>query len=159
MTTPLIILSLLLVPLLATRLLALVSGKELPSQSVGTYALAAAFIFFAVGHFVKTAGMVQMLPPFVPFRTPIVYATGILEAALAVGLIMPATRALAGKACIAVLICFFPANIYAALNQTGLGGHQWGPEYLLIRTPLQILLIFWAYWFAVRDEGNVSAEG
>jgi len=31
----------------------------------------------------------------------------------------------------------------------GMGGHLWGPVYLLIRVPLQLLLIGWSYWFAV----------
>ena len=52
---------------------------------------------------------------------------------------------------IAVLVGFFPANIYAALNQTGMGGHLWGPVYLLIRGPLQALLIWWTWYYAVRS--------
>jgi uncharacterized membrane protein len=50
-----------------------------------------------------------------------------------------------------VLILFFPANIYAAINHIPLGGHAWGPAYLLIRAPLQAIILFWVYWFTIRQ--------
>lgn len=63
----------------------------------------------------------------------------------------PAVRALyAHLFLIAFLILVFPASIYAALNRVDMGGHEMGPMYLLARAPLQLLLIGWAYWFAVR---------
>ena len=31
----------------------------------------------------------------------------------------------------AVLVLFFPANIYAAINHIPMGGHAWGPVYRL----------------------------
>jgi uncharacterized membrane protein len=31
-----------------------------------------------------------------------------------------------------------------------IGGHAAGPAYLLIRLPLQLILIAWAWWFGVR---------
>jgi uncharacterized membrane protein len=36
-------------------------------------------IFTAVGHFIFIKGMSMMLPDFIPFKTEIVYLTGILE--------------------------------------------------------------------------------
>jgi uncharacterized membrane protein len=51
----------------------------------------------------------------------------------------------------AILVLFFPANIYAAINQVPMGGHAWGPEYLLIRAPLQVAILFWVYWFGIKQ--------
>lgn len=119
----------------------------------GVVGLSIAFAFFGIGHFAQTVPMSEMLPSWVPARIPIVYATGILEFALAAGLLVPRWRRAAGWICIAVLIGFFPANIYAALNSMGMGAHQWGPVYLLIRAPLQLILIAWAYWFFARRAG------
>lgn len=151
MTTPLIIIAILLTP----TLLAAVIGSLLRQPALyrlgGLVGMSAAFVFFAIGHFVKTGGMVEMLPPFVPERLLLVYATGVLEAALAIALLIPSWRKTAGQSCIALLIVFFPVNVYAALSGIGLGGHQWGPTYLFVRAPLQLLLIAWAYWFCVRD--------
>jgi uncharacterized membrane protein len=49
-----------------------------------------------------------------------------------------------------MLVLFFPANIYAAFTRVDMGGHAWGPVYLLIRAPLQLVLIGWAYGFVAR---------
>lgn len=150
MTTPLIIIAILLTPTLLGAAIGKVTQQPAGYRSGGLFGLSAAFVFFAIGHFVMTEGMIEMLPQFVPQRRLLVYATGVLEALLAIALLVPSWRQTAGKLCIGVLILFFPVNIYSALNGIGLGGHQWGPIYLLIRTPLQLLLIFWAYWFGVR---------
>ncbi len=143
MTTPLIVLFLLFAPLLLLGL------WRADWQTGGVVGLVAAFSFFALGHFVRTGPMTEMLPPFVPQRELLVWTTGLLELVVALGLALPRWRKHAGWAAIVVLVGFFPANIYAAINHTGMGGHQWGPEYLLVRAPLQALLIYWAYRFAV----------
>ena len=113
-----------------------------------------AFIFFFVGHFVKTEGMVEMLPPWVPFRFSLVYLTGLIELLIGIALFIPRYQPLAAKIAIVVFVLFFPANIYAALNGIGLGGHQWGPVYLLIRGPIQIILIAWAYFLCAMGHNN-----
>lgn len=150
MTTPMIILCLLLVPLLASCLMRGARGARFG----GTLGIALAFAFFGVGHFVQTEAMVQMLPPFIPFATPLVLATGLLELAISLGLLHPSTRRLAGHVAIAVLILFLPVNVYAAIHHTGMGGHVWGPVYLLIRVPLQLFLICWTWIFALRPIKN-----
>lgn len=144
MTTPIIVLAILILPWLT------MGAWRRDWTSGGLAGLALAFAFFALGHFVQTEPMTQMLPPWVPQRTAIVWATGLLELAIVAGLVLPRWRRPAGQVAIAVLIVFFSANIYAAFARTGMGGHQWGPVYLLIRAPLQILLIFWAWRFAAR---------
>ncbi|UTV26516.1 DoxX family protein [Photobacterium atrarenae] len=112
--------------------------------------LSLTFFFFALGHVVKTQGMVEMLPPWLPMRLELVYATGLLELVIAIGLLIPRFRVRAAQLAIGVFVIFFSANIYAAVNYIGLGGHQWGPVYLLIRTPLQCTLIAWAYYLCLR---------
>lgn len=49
-----------------------------------------------------------------------------------------------------MLLLFLPVNVYAAQNRVGMGGHTWGPGYLLIRVPLQAILASWTWWFAIR---------
>jgi hypothetical protein len=39
-----------------------------------------------------------------------------------------------------------------------MGGHAWGPVYLLIRAPLQAIIVFWVYWFTIRQPGALSQE-
>jgi uncharacterized membrane protein len=131
-----------------------VRGTATDYVEAGLIGLSIAFGFFAVGHFVRTAPMSEMLPPWVPNRVVLIYATGALEIFLALALMVQKSRRLAGWSCIAVLVLFFPANIYAAFNKVGMGGHLWGPVYLFVRTPLQIILIVWTYWFAIRRQTN-----
>jgi uncharacterized membrane protein len=139
MITPLIMLALMASPWLALR-----------TRAAGANGLGVLFIFTGVGHFNKTGTMAQMLPDFVPFRVPLVYLTGFLEFAIAAGFFVPATRRLAGWAAAAVLVLFFPANIYAAFAHVPMGGHAWGPVYLLIRAPLQAAILAWVWWFTLR---------
>lgn len=155
MTTPLIVLSILLLPLIVSIALS-TRYPGVDARSGGIVGLAIAFVFFGIGHFAQTAPMAEMLPAWVPFRVPIIFATGVLEWLLAVGLLVPRFRPQIGWACLGVLVAFFPANIYAAVNSIGMGGHQWGPVYLLIRAPLQLVLIAWTYWFAIRPAGGAE---
>ena len=96
------------------------------------------------------------LPPWVPARVPLVYLTGVAEWALAIGFVIPETRRSAGRMAIALLIAFFPANVYAAVNFVPMGGHAWGPVYLLVRAPLQLAIVLWAYWFTIREPRRVE---
>jgi len=118
------------------------------------WGLGIAFLFFFIGHIVKAQAMVEMLPPWVPFRLTVIYATGLLELVIGIALFIPRYQLIAAKLAIAVFIIFFPANIYAALNSIGLGGHQWGAIYLAIRGPLQLILIAWTYFLCLK--GNIK---
>lgn len=150
MTTPLIIVALLVIPWLAGYLYHSVWQREFDTRIGGLVGLSIAFMFFGVGHFVRTEPMTEMLPPWLPLRLAAVYVTGCLEWLLAAGLLIPRLRVAVGWLCIACLVVFLPVNIYAAVNAVGMGGHLWGPVYLLIRIPLQLILIAWSYWFAAR---------
>lgn len=145
MTTPLIILALLFIPFLVAKLL---GWNE---QRGGLVGLVAAWCFFGIGHFAVTGAMAAMLPEFVPARVALIYATGLWEFALAAGLALPQTRRPAAIAALATLVLFFPANIFAAINATGPGGHQWGPIYLLIRAPLQAVIIYCTWRFGLKQ--------
>ncbi|MBB96532.1 MAG: hypothetical protein CML68_18285 [Rhodobacteraceae bacterium] len=157
MQTPLIILSILFLPTLLAAAFGLWTGRPGTYRTGGLWALSAAFVFFGVGHFIMTEDMVAMLPDALPARRAIVIATGLLEFALAALLLVPGLQRVVGLACVAVFVLFFPANIYAALQHSGPGGHQWGAVYLAVRAPIQLLLIAWAVWFAIlptRDSGQ-----
>ena len=143
MTTPLIMLALMVAPFLVYR-----------SHAAGAAGLALLFFFTGSGHFLQTEPMAQMLPPWVPAPVALVYLTGVLEFALAIGFLIPETRRSAGWMAAAVLVLFFPANIYAAINHIPMGGHAWGPVYLLLRAPLQLAILLWVYWFTMRDVGR-----
>jgi uncharacterized membrane protein len=126
------------------------NSNELNITKYASWGLGITFLFFFIGHIVKAQAMVEMLPTWVPFRLSIIYATGLLELVIAIALFIPRYQLFTSKIAIVVFVVFFPANIYAASHSIGLGGHQWGPVYLLIRGPLQLILIAWAYFLCVK---------
>ena len=119
----------------------------------GKIALAVMLLFTSLGHFLYTKGMSMMLPDFIPFRIELIYLTGIVEIAAAVGIFIPGLRTITGILLIVFFILVLPANIYAAIEQlnyeTGTFDGK-GISYLWFRVPFQILLIMWAYFFVVK---------
>lgn len=151
MTTLLIMLGLLVAPLLAMGLGRVLTGRWwIRPQTTGCLGITLVFCFTGLGHFVRTEPMAAMLPPWVPERIWLVYLTGVLEFVLAVAVLVPRWWRAAGLILVVMLIAFLPVNVYAAVNRVGMGGHERGPIYLLIRVPLQFILIGWIWWFAVR---------
>lgn len=159
MTTPIIMLVLMTTPYAIMRLLAIFLGRQFDLRTAGAIGLTLLFIFTGFGHFVQTAPMSQMLPPWVPERISLIYLTGFLEFAIAAGFLMPKSRRLTGWLAAFVLVAFFPANIYAAIHHVPMGGHAWGPVYLLIRAPLQLAILAWVYWFTIKQPEPGSGQG
>ncbi|HEV2668084.1 MAG TPA: hypothetical protein VG324_24425 [Blastocatellia bacterium] len=151
MTTLIIMLILMMAPYLVARVMSAVTHRDIDVRSAAAIGAGILFIFTGVGHFIQTEPMAQMLPPWVPERMLLVYLTGVLELAISVGFFVPKARRLTGWVAAVALVLFFPANIYAAINHIPMGGHAWGPVYLLIRAPLQAIILFWVYWFTIRQ--------
>ena len=97
------------------------------NQLRGRASLALLFLFTGLGHFVQTDAMAQMLPTWVPMRVTVIYVTGLLEWAGAIGLLLPGFSRVAGLCLVGFLVLVFPANVYAAVNQVAMGGHESGP--------------------------------
>ena len=150
MLTPVLMLLILTTPYLLARLVAS-RGRAVDLKASAAWGAGLLFLFTASGHFIQTAAMVQMLPAWVPGREPLVYATGVLELAIAVALFRARWRLAGAWAAVVALIIFFPANIYAALHHVPFGGHAWGPIYLLVRGPLQLFIIVWIWARILRD--------
>jgi uncharacterized membrane protein len=112
MITPIIILLLLTSPLAVAYLVSKVRGTEFDVSKYACWGLGVAFMFFSIGHIIKTEGMVEMLPTWVPFRLWIIYLTGALEVVIGVALFIPKFQIHAAKVAIIVFVVFFPANIY-----------------------------------------------
>ncbi len=156
MATLLIILALLVLPYL---LLAAPPPLRRAPSLRGRIGLALVFFFTGAGHFIMPREMATLIPPAVPGRVPIIYITGVIEIAAAAALLVPRLARPAGLFIIAMLIGLLPFNIYGAVTRAPFGGHSWGPVYLLLRIPLQVILIAWAYRFAVRAPAVPAAGG
>jgi uncharacterized membrane protein len=112
-------------------------------------AMSVMLLFTATAHFAFSKGMSMMLPGFFPFKMAVIYMTGIIELAAAIGLQMSGVRVLTGWLLIIFFILVLPANIYAAIKhidyQKGTPEGK-GPNYLWFRIPLQLVFILWVYF-------------
>ena len=111
-------------------------------------ALAAMFLFTGGSHFTDMRhDFAAMIPAPLPRELWVVYATGALEIAGAIGLLIPRTRRAAGLGLALLLVALFPANVHAALNAIPLGGRP--PTTLWLRAPMQLLYIGLVWWTAL----------
>ncbi len=118
----------------------------------GRVAMAIMLLFTAIGHFKFSKGMEMMLPGFVPFKRALVLLTGVIEIVAAVGLLLPSFYTLTSELLIIFFILILPANIYAAINHVDFerGTYQGsGMNYLWFRIPLQLLFIWWVWYFGI----------
>lgn len=120
----------------------------------GRIAMSAMLIFTAVAHFAFTKGMEMMLPQFIPYKTLVIYLTGIIEFTAAIGILIPSFRVITGFLLIAFFVMILPANIFAAIKNidyqnANFNGYRL--NYLWFRIPLQVLFILWTYIFAIKN--------
>jgi uncharacterized membrane protein len=113
------------------------------------YALAVMFAFTGISHFTRLKhDMVKMMPAIFPKPLWLVYITGVLELLGAVGLLLPATRLLAGICLVLFLLAVFPANVKAAREKVLLNTRPATP--LWLRLPMQVLFIALIWWAVLR---------
>lgn len=102
------------------------------------------FFVGGIGHFTNTELFVNIMPPFFPLHYEAVYISGVFEILGAIGLLIAATRRLAGLGLIALTISVTPANIYMWLNpQIFPDVPEWA---LSIRLVVQVLLLMCIWW-------------
>ena len=82
----------------------------------------------------------------------VVVLSGVLEAGLAILILIPAYSKAAGILLCVFLVLVTPVNVYAAIKRIPFGGHSGGPGYLFLRLPLQAVLLFWTYWFSIYTQ-------
>lgn len=122
--------------------------------------LAVMFIFTAASHFSPLRhDMAAMIPPPLTGALWVIYVTGVLELAGALGLLSTRWRTWAAWGLISLLAAMLPANIYAALTGVTLRGNP--PSALWWRVPLQlfwIALLWWSLPRTSRDQGTGPAS-
>lgn len=110
-----------------------------------------AFLVSGVIHLVRPQVFEPIVPPMLPGKRQLVYASGVAELACAAGLLIPETRKSAGVASAALLVAVFPANVQMAMDaHRAIGRKGSTPRRQAVRAaaiarlPLQVPLIRWA---------------
>ncbi|HEY3669510.1 MAG TPA: hypothetical protein VGN51_01135 [Acidimicrobiia bacterium] len=117
------------------------------------WALALAAVLFGAGvaHFVAPDGFDAIVPHVLPgserFWTTL---SGVVELALAVGMVWPRTRRRAATLAAVFFVVVFPANIKDAVDASTRAATEF--TLALLRLPLQIPLIWWAWHVRTRAE-------
>jgi len=105
------------------------------------------FILAGVNHFLNPHFYERIVPPGFPSPRILVIVSGLAEIAGGLGLLIPPLRRAAGWGLLALLIAIFPANIHMALHPGHFGMTPW---MLWVRLPLQVGLLAWVWWVALR---------
>lgn len=111
---------------------------------VSLFTMAFLYVFAGVSHFRKPTFFLAITPKWVPFPKKVNLFIGAIEITLGALLLYNRTQAAAAWGIIILLIIVFPANVYhfqKALRK------KKGVLLTLIRLPLQLLLMYWAYSF------------
>ncbi len=139
----------LLISSLLFRGLGLLGVEYLDSwQEAICTALAVMFLFTGATHFTAMKqDYAAMIPKPFPKSLRLIYLTGVLEIAGAVGLLLPHTRTIAGICLIILLLILFPANFNAARNNISFRGKL--PTVLWLRAFVQIFFVCAIWWASV----------
>lgn len=107
------------------------------------------FVVAGVLHFVFMPKYVSVMPPWLPWHRVLVIVSGLCEIAGGMGVAWPPTRRWAGYGLITLCLAVLPANVQMLINAQAAHASPALLGMLLIRLPLQALLIFWI-WRATR---------
>ena len=109
------------------------------------YLMGALYIVAGLNHFRNPRLYLKIIPPYFPIPKLLNKIAGVAEIIFGVLLCIPTLTIYGALGIIGILIAVFPANLYMYQNRAA----QFGlPKWLLLlRLPLQLLLIYWAYQY------------
>ncbi|HEY7769056.1 DoxX family protein [Longimicrobium sp.] len=115
--------------------------------AAGTSRMALASIFVVAGvlHFAITDMYVRVMPPYLPWPRELVMASGACQLAGGVGLCVPRLRRAAGWGLVLLLVAVWPANLQMYTDAQASGDDLLRVTLLLVRLPLQLVLIWWVW--------------
>ena len=115
-------------------------------MDLSLYSMAALYFIAGITHFTHTRFFVYAVPKVLVYRRFIALFSGVLEIAIAVGLLYPPSRSITALFLMVFLVAIYPANIV----QINYYSQKYKlPRWVLwaIRLPMQVGLIYWAYLY------------
>ncbi len=113
-------------------------------QHLGLALVFAWFMGGGITHFTSPEFFVNIMPPYIGWHLEIVYISGVFEILGALGILLPATRQLAGNCLFILTVAVTPANVHMWLNP------ELFPDvseaFLSIRLLVQVLLLICIWW-------------
>lgn len=124
--------------------------RRLDLSVMGRFAMAVMLIVTAISHFTSTDVMVEMMPDFIPAKREAVYLTGVIEILFVIGLLWERMSKITSVLLVFFFLAVLPANVIGSVKKVQLGGMEYGMWYLLFRVPLQVFLMWWAWYFGLK---------
>lgn len=129
------------------------TGTALAAPPRMTLSVALIGLIFVVGgvmHFLRPRFYLAMMPPWLPAAAALVLVSGVFEILGGIGVLVPATRVIAGWGLIALLFAVLPANVQMLLNARAAHASASTMAVLVARLPLQALLVYWVFRATVQ---------
>ena len=103
------------------------------------------YVAAGLNHFYNTRMYMRIMPPYIPYPLAMVYISGVCEVLFALLLLPAATQHIGAWLLIMLLVAVFPANVQMAVDFW----HKHNPHLwiAILRLPLQIPLIYWAWLY------------
>lgn len=109
------------------------------------YLMGLLYILAGFMHFIKPKIYMRIMPRYLPNHLLLVYVSGLLEVIIGVALFYDVTKNLAIYTLIGMLSVFLLVHFYMLSSKKATAGI---PRYiLLLRIPLQFILMYWAYYY------------
>ena len=117
-------------------------------KTFSKYLLALSLVVTGTLHILRPDFYLKIMPPYMPWPLELVYLSGAIGLLLGLLLLLPRCSRWAAWGIIALLIAVFPANLYLYQHQEIMPGP---PLLHLLRLPLQVAFILWAFWHTKGD--------
>jgi uncharacterized membrane protein len=118
-------------------------------QKISLYVMSVFYVAAGIYHFVNPLFYIKIMPPYLPWHLPLIYFSGAVEIVLGILLLPVKSGKQAAWGIILLLVAVFPANVQMLLNYR----EEENPDVwiAIVRLPLQLLLIWWAYSYTKMD--------
>ena len=109
------------------------------------YIMSGMYIIAGLFHFIRPKMYLRIMPRYLPAHLSLVYLSGLLEIALGILLLFKVYKDWAIYGIILMLLIFLLVHFYMLSSKKASAGiPRW---ILLLRLPLQFVLIWWAYFY------------
>ena len=115
-------------------------------------------IYVGVLHFARPSGFVSIVPTYLPAPVTLVLVSGFFEILGGAGLLLPRVRKAASYGLVALYIAVFPANVNMAVHHLPFGDSPTPEWLLLLRLPLQLVLIVLALYVGETGSTRTTAK-
>ena len=107
------------------------------------YLMGIIYVMGGIMHFIKPKAYMRIMPQYLPNHKLLVTLSGIAEIILGIGVCLPLTKNYAVYGLILMLAVFLLVHFYMLSSKKASAGFpKWA---LLLRLPLQFVLMYWAY--------------